>query len=72
MCRYTGAASTPKSVVILLDISGSMTGLRMEIAKTTVKKIMESLQENDFFNLITVSLLKDVVCYSVFAGRKGI
>ncbi|XP_067928732.1 voltage-dependent calcium channel subunit alpha-2/delta-3-like [Watersipora subatra] len=50
---YTGAASMPKSVIILLDISGSMTGLRMEIAKTTVRKIMESLQQNDFFNLIT-------------------
>lgn len=32
-----------------------MTGLRMEIAKTTVKKIMESLQENDYFNVIAVS-----------------
>lgn len=54
-CRYTGAAAKPKSVLILLDTSGSMTGLRLEIAKTTVKKIMESLQENDFFNLIAVS-----------------
>ena len=37
-----------------------MTGLRMEIAKTTVKKIMESLQENDFFNVIAVSKLYHV------------
>lgn len=54
--RYTSAAAPPKNIIILLDNSGSMTGLRMEIAKTTVKKIMESLNENDFFNLITVSL----------------
>jgi len=53
--RYTSAAAPPKNIIILLDNSGSMTGLRMEIAKTTVKKIMESLNENDFFNLITVS-----------------
>lgn len=32
----------------------------MEIAKTTVKKIMESLQENDFFNVIAVSKLYHV------------
>lgn len=53
--RYTSAATTPKSVVILLDSSGSMKGLRMEIAKMTVRKIMESLQENDYFNVIAVS-----------------
>jgi len=55
LCRYTQAATIPKSVVILVDRSGSMTGLRMEIAKTLVKKILESLQENDFFNIIAVS-----------------
>lgn len=49
---YIQAATTPKDMIILLDSSGSMKGLRMEIAKATVKKIVETLNDDDFFNVI--------------------
>lgn len=59
-CRLTNwyirAASSPKDMIILVDISGSMTGIREEIARTTVKEIMNTLHEDDFFNIITVSV----------------
>ncbi|GAU93081.1 hypothetical protein RvY_05069 [Ramazzottius varieornatus] len=50
---YIQAASSPKDLVILLDISGSMTGLRRETAKRTVMAIMDTLNEDDFFNVLT-------------------
>jgi len=53
-CRYIRAAACPKDVVILLDISGSMKGLRIEIAKATVEKILDTLTDDDFFNVIMV------------------
>jgi hypothetical protein len=52
---YIMAASSPKDVVILLDVSGSMTGLRLEIAKKLISSIMDTLTDNDFFNILTFS-----------------
>ncbi|XP_043943440.1 voltage-dependent calcium channel subunit alpha-2/delta-4 isoform X2 [Protopterus annectens] len=49
---YIQAATSPKDVVILLDISGSMKGLRMTIAKHTINTILDTLGENDFANVI--------------------
>lgn len=53
-CRYIQAASSPKDVIILMDISGSMTGQRNEIAKATVLKILDTLSDEDYFNVIRV------------------
>ena len=53
--RYIQAATSPKDIVILLDASGSMTGQRMEIAKATVEKILDTLSDDDFFNIIWVN-----------------
>merc|ERR1712128_124787 len=46
---------SPKDIVILLDKSGSMTGLRKEIAKHVVLNIMETLGEDDFVTVLTFS-----------------
>jgi len=53
--RYIDAATNTKNVVILLDMSGSMFGQRYEIAKQTIESILETLSENDFFNIIMVN-----------------
>jgi len=54
MSRYIQAAASPKDMVILVDSSGSMKGLRMEIAKATVEKIVDTLSDDDFFNVVRV------------------
>ncbi|XP_078677964.1 voltage-dependent calcium channel subunit alpha-2/delta-3-like isoform X3 [Branchiostoma floridae x Branchiostoma belcheri] len=49
---YIQAATSPKDIVIVVDRSGSMKGLRLEIAKQTVDTIINTLADNDFFNVI--------------------
>jgi len=52
---YIKAAASPKEIVILLDTSGSMTGLRKEIAKHVVLNILETLSEDDFVTIYKFS-----------------
>uniref|UniRef100_A0A915JDL7 VWFA domain-containing protein n=1 Tax=Romanomermis culicivorax TaxID=13658 RepID=A0A915JDL7_ROMCU len=49
---FIDGATAAKNILILLDISGSMTGQRYEIAKHTISVIFNTLSENDFFNVI--------------------
>lgn len=52
---YIDAATSPKDIVILLDSSGSMTGLRRELAKSVVSAILDTLGNNDFVNVYKFS-----------------
>uniref|UniRef100_A0A1W7RAW1 Voltage-dependent calcium channel subunit alpha-2/delta-3 n=1 Tax=Hadrurus spadix TaxID=141984 RepID=A0A1W7RAW1_9SCOR len=58
-CRLTQwfiqAAASPKDIVILLDGSGSMLGLRKEIARNVVLTILDTLTDNDYFTVIRFS-----------------
>uniref|UniRef100_A0A8C1HKR8 Calcium channel, voltage-dependent, alpha 2/delta subunit 4b n=1 Tax=Cyprinus carpio carpio TaxID=630221 RepID=A0A8C1HKR8_CYPCA len=49
---YIQAATSPKDIVIVVDVSGSMKGLKMTIAKHTINTILDTLGENDFVNVI--------------------
>jgi voltage-dependent calcium channel alpha-2/delta-3 len=53
--RYIQGAASPKDVVILLDSSGSMTGLRREIAKNVVSNILDTLTDDDYVSSIKVT-----------------
>ncbi|XP_023218085.1 voltage-dependent calcium channel subunit alpha-2/delta-4-like [Centruroides sculpturatus] len=59
---FIQAAASPKDVVVLLDGSGSMLGLRKEIARNVVLTILDTLTENDYFTVIRFS---DVIQYMV-------
>lgn len=52
---YSAGVATPKDVVILVDSSGSMTGLRREIAKGVVFEILDTLNNNDHFSVLRFS-----------------
>lgn len=54
LLRYIQAATSPKDIIIAVDISGSMKGLRLTIAKHTINTILDTLGENDFVNVIAV------------------
>ncbi|XP_063724591.1 voltage-dependent calcium channel subunit alpha-2/delta-3-like isoform X2 [Symsagittifera roscoffensis] len=50
---YLQASHSPKDVVILIDSSGSMTGSREFVASNAVQTIIETLLDDDFFNILT-------------------
>ncbi|XP_049864524.1 voltage-dependent calcium channel subunit alpha-2/delta-3 isoform X3 [Schistocerca gregaria] len=52
---YIDAATSPKDVVILLDSSGSMTGLRRDLATAVASAILDTLGNNDFVNVYKFS-----------------
>lgn len=52
---YIQATSSPKDVVIVIDTSGSMIGNNIGIAKITAASLIDTLQENDYFNVITIN-----------------
>ncbi|CAG9814965.1 unnamed protein product [Phaedon cochleariae] len=56
---YIEAGSSPKDVVILVDKSGSMTGMRREIARHVVHNILDTLGNNDYVNIYTFSNTTD-------------
>ena len=43
----------PKHVLFVLDVSGSMSGNKIEQLKAAMKKILKDLKNNDTFHLIT-------------------
>lgn len=58
---YIEAATSPKDILILMDTSGSMTGIRREIAKHVINNILDTLGNNDFVNIIIFSNVTRVV-----------
>lgn len=68
---YIKSAASPKEIVILLDTSGSMTGLRKEIAKHVVLNILDTLSEDDFVAIYKFSKYPTplVDCFTTPDGR---
>ncbi|XP_034237810.1 voltage-dependent calcium channel subunit alpha-2/delta-3 isoform X4 [Thrips palmi] len=62
---YIEAAASPKDVLILVDNSGSMTGMRREIARHVVNNILDTLGNNDFVNILTFAddVMEVVPCF---------
>ncbi|XP_055904369.1 voltage-dependent calcium channel subunit alpha-2/delta-3 [Eupeodes corollae] len=52
---YIETATCSKDIVILLDNSGSMTGFRNHIAKFTIRSVLDTFSNNDFFTIFNYS-----------------
>lgn len=52
---YSAGVAAPKDMIILVDSSGSMTGLRREIAKGVVFEILDTLTNEDNFLVLRFS-----------------
>lgn len=63
---FIEASTCSKDMVILVDNSGSMTGMGKTIAKATVASIMETLSNNDFVAVLNFSKAAEhvVPCFS--------
>ena len=56
---YAAAAAGPKDVVIVVDVSGSMTGTRIGMARDAAKAVLNTLTETDYATVIVFSSRAD-------------
>ncbi|CAH3179392.1 unnamed protein product [Porites evermanni] len=61
---YIQGATSPKNVIILIDASGSMHGVPMRIAKLSAQNLIDTLGDNDFFNVVYFNKAAYVLCCS--------
>uniref|UniRef100_A0A3Q3Q496 VWFA domain-containing protein n=1 Tax=Monopterus albus TaxID=43700 RepID=A0A3Q3Q496_MONAL len=48
---YIQGASSPKDMVILVDVSGSVSGLTLKLIKASVMEILDTLSDDDYVNV---------------------
>jgi Ca-activated chloride channel family protein len=51
--KAADAAPRPKTVIFVLDRSGSMSGKKIEQARNALKFVLENLRDDDLFNIVT-------------------
>uniref|UniRef100_A0A7N5ZU55 VWFA domain-containing protein n=1 Tax=Anabas testudineus TaxID=64144 RepID=A0A7N5ZU55_ANATE len=52
---YIQGAASPKDMLIVVDASGSVSGLTLKLIRTSVNKMLETLSDDDYVNVVFVS-----------------
>ncbi|KTF76400.1 hypothetical protein cypCar_00037695 [Cyprinus carpio] len=52
---YVQGAASPKDMLILVDASGSVSGLTLKLIRTSVSEMLETLSDDDYVNVVHVS-----------------
>ncbi|XP_035390072.1 voltage-dependent calcium channel subunit alpha-2/delta-1a [Electrophorus electricus] len=61
---YIQGAASPKDMLILVDASGSVSGLTLKLIRTSVNEMLETLSDDDFVNVVSFSSdAKPAACF---------
>ncbi|XP_051512718.1 voltage-dependent calcium channel subunit alpha-2/delta-1-like [Myxocyprinus asiaticus] len=52
LSRYVQGAASPKDMLILVDASGSVSGLTLKLIQTSVSEMLETLSDDDYVNVV--------------------
>ncbi|XP_072308629.1 voltage-dependent calcium channel subunit alpha-2/delta-2a [Eucyclogobius newberryi] len=58
---YIQGASSPKDMVIIVDVSGSVSGLTLKLMKTSVNEMLDTLSDDDYVNVARFNEKADAV-----------
>uniref|UniRef100_A0A8C7Y296 Calcium channel, voltage-dependent, alpha 2/delta subunit 2a n=1 Tax=Oryzias sinensis TaxID=183150 RepID=A0A8C7Y296_9TELE len=58
---YIQGASSPKDMVIIVDVSGSVSGLTLKLMKTSVMEMLDTLSDDDYVNVARFNEKADAV-----------
>ncbi|KAI7791674.1 putative voltage-dependent calcium channel subunit alpha-2/delta-1 [Triplophysa rosa] len=61
---YIQGAASPKNMLILVDVSGSVSGLTLKLIRTSVSEMLETLSDDDYVNIVSFnSTAKSIACF---------
>ncbi|XP_052329229.1 voltage-dependent calcium channel subunit alpha-2/delta-2-like isoform X3 [Oncorhynchus keta] len=58
---YIQGASSPKDMIIIVDVSGSVSGLTLKLMKSSVMQMLETLSDDDYVNVARFNEKADAV-----------
>ncbi|XP_061438152.1 voltage-dependent calcium channel subunit alpha-2/delta-1 isoform X2 [Rhineura floridana] len=62
---YIQGAASPKDMLILVDASGSVSGLTLKLIRTSVTEMLETLSDDDFVNVVSFNEnAQNVSCFN--------
>ncbi|XP_064417335.1 voltage-dependent calcium channel subunit alpha-2/delta-1 isoform X2 [Latimeria chalumnae] len=62
---YIQGAASPKDMLILVDVSGSVSGLTLKLIRTSVSEMLETLSDDDYVNVVSFNNdAKNVSCFN--------